>query len=136
MKAFQTAGLRINMEREIKRQVLKGSIAYAVLFSLSFILHIIFAAKDFDIGFQIIAALITVMTFFVGSLIIYFGKIKSQRVNINRFAAVISIFLACGLGWAYAGMMMHWSIILWPFSTVFCHLIVEIFFLGEHHDLK
>ena len=136
MKTFQTAGLRINMEREIKRQVLKGSIAYAALFSLSFILHIIFAAKDFDIGFQIIAALITVMTFFVGSLIIYFGKIKSQRVNINRFAAVISIFLACGLGWAYAGMMMHWSIILWPFGTVFCHLIVEIFFLGEHHDLK
>ena len=94
MKAFQTAGLRINMEREIKRQVVKGSIAYAALFSLSFILHIVFAAKDYDIGFQIIAALITFMTFFVGSLIIYFGRINSQRVKVNRFGALISIFLA------------------------------------------
>jgi len=136
MKAFQTAGLRINMEREIKGQVLKGSIAYAALFSLSFILHIIFAVKDFDIGFQIIAALITFMTFFVGSLIIYFGKIKSHRVKINRFSAFISIFLACGLGWAYAGMMMHWSILLWPIGTVFSHLIIERVFLIEHHDLK
>ena len=136
MKAFQTAGLRINMEREIRKQVLKGSITYGALFSLSFILHIIFAAKDFDIGFQIIAALITFMTFFIGSLIIYFGKIKYHRVKINRFAALLSIFLACGLGWAYAGMMMHWSIILWPFGTVFCHLIVELVFLDEHHDLK
>ena len=136
MKAFQTAGLRINMEREIKRQVVKGSIAYAALFSLSFILHIVFAAKDYDIGFQIIASLITFMTFFVGSLIIYFGRINSQRVKVNRFGALISIFLACGLGWAYAGMTMHWSIILWPFGTVFCHLIIERVFLVEHHDLK
>lgn len=134
MKSFQTSGLRVNMEGEIKRQLLKGCIIYAVLFSLSFILHIIFASKNFDIAFQIIAALITFMTFFVGILIIYFGKIKSNRVKINRFGALISIFLAFGLGWAYAGMMMHWSIILWPFGTVFCHLIVELVFLDEHHD--
>ncbi len=136
MKTFQTLCLRTNMERHIRGQVIKGSIAYAALFSLSFILHIIFAAKDFDIGFQIIAGLITFMTFFVGILIIYFGKIKSHRVKVNRFAAFISIFLAFGLGWAYAGMMMHWSIILWPFGTVSSHMIVEKFFLEEHHDLK
>ena len=59
MKSFQTSGLRINMEGETKGQLLKGCIAYATLFSLSFILHIIFAVKSFDIAFQIIAALIT-----------------------------------------------------------------------------
>ena len=136
MMTFQTIRLRTNMERHIRRQVIKGSIAYGALFSLSFILHIIFAAKDFHIGFQIIAALITFMNFFGGILIIYFVKIKSYRVNVNRFAAFISVFLALGLGWAYAGMMMHWSIILWPFGTVLSHMIVEKFVLDEHHDLK
>ena len=124
------------MEREIRRQLFKGGFIYAIIFASLFVLHIIFAAKNFKTWFKIVAATITALTFFVGMTIIYFGKIKTQRVKINRIGGIISIFLACGLGWAYAGMMMHWSIVLWPFSTVFCHWIVERLLLVEHHDLK
>ena len=124
------------MERDIRRQLFKGGFIYAIIFASLFVLHIIFAAKNFKTWFKIVAATITALTFFVGITIIYFGKIKTQRVKINRIGGIISIFLACGLGWAYAGMMMHWSIVLWPFSTVFCHLIVERLLLVEHHDLK
>ena len=124
------------MERGLRSQLIRGGSIYAVLFASLFILHIIFAANDYDLGFKIIAASITILTFIVGVSIIYFGNIKSQKVEANRFGGIISIFLACGLGWAYAGMKMHWSIIFWPFGTVFCHWIMERLYLSEHHDLK
>jgi hypothetical protein len=88
------------------------------------------------LAFKIVAGLITILTFIVGISLIYFGKINSQRVKINRIGGTISIFLACGLGWAYAGMRMHWNILLWPIATIFSHWIIERMFLIQHHDLK
>ena len=117
------------MEQDIKSQFVRGTLTYVVLFVSLFLLHIIFASKNFDIAFKIVAISITVLTFFVGTSIIYFGKINSQRVEINRIGGAISIFLGFGLGWAYAGMQWHWSILFWPFSTVFCHWVVEFFSL-------
>ena len=124
------------MEQGLKSQFLRGTFSYAILFASLFILHIIFASKDFDIAFQIVAISITILTFFVGTSIIYFGKIGSQRVEINRLGGMISIILGFGLGWAYAGMKWHWSILLWPICTALCHWIMERMFFVEHHDLK
>jgi hypothetical protein len=119
------------MERELRTRLIRGGLIYAVLFASLFILHIIFAANNYNFAFQIIAALITILTFIVGISIIYFGNIKSQKAKANRIGGIISIFLACGLGWAYADMMIHWSIILWPLGTLFCHWIVERMFLDN-----
>ena len=136
MNTFQTPCLRINMERELRTQLIRGCLIYATLFASLFISHIIFAANSYELAFKIVAGLITILTFIVGISLIYFGKINSQRVKINRIGGTISIFLACGLGWAYAGMRMHWNIILWPIATIFSHWIIERMFLIQHHDLK
>lgn len=136
MNTFQTPCLRINMERELRTQLIRGCLIYATLFVSLFISHIIFAANNYDLAFKIVAGLITILTFIVGISLIYFGKINSQRVKINRIGGAISIFLACGLGWAYAGMRMHWNILLWPIATIFSHWIIERMFLIQHHDLK
>jgi hypothetical protein len=124
------------MERELRTQLIRGCLIYATLFVSLFISHIIFAANNYDLAFKIVAGLITILTFIVGISLIYFGKINSQRVKINRIGGAISIFLACGLGWAYAGMRMHWNILLWPIATIFSHWIIERMFLIQHHDLK
>lgn len=136
MNTFQTPCLRINMGRELRAQLIRGCLIYATLFASLFILHIFFAANNYDFAFKIVAGSITILTFMVGISLIYFGKINSQRVKINRIGGAISIFLACGLGWAYAGMAMHWNIILWPIGTIFSHWIIERMYLIQHHDLK
>jgi hypothetical protein len=124
------------MELKSKSQLKKGLLIFTSIYSIFFILHILFAVKDFDLGFRIIALLITLMTFFVGLIIVYLGRLEHNTVEVNRIGALISAFLAIGLGWAYSGMELNWSIILWPIGTVFCHLCVELFILGQHHEFK
>ena len=124
------------MEQIDKRSFRKGIICFVSIYSILFICHILFAVKGFDLGFRMVAVSITIMTFFVGSIIIYLGEVGNENILVNRFGALISIFLALGLGWAYLGMELHWTIILWPIGTIFSHIVVEILVLREHHDFK
>tara|TARA_A100000164_G_scaffold87638_1_gene75391 strand:- start:5285 stop:5656 length:372 start_codon:yes stop_codon:yes gene_type:complete len=116
-------------------QLLKGSLVYFLLYALLFALHIVFAANDYEILFRLVAITITIITFFVGIMIIYFGNILSNRVTVNRYSCGISILLSIGLGWAYSEMSWALQIIYWPLVAIFCHLLVERFWLAKH-DLK
>tara|TARA_B100000214_G_scaffold351958_1_gene306794 strand:+ start:881 stop:1252 length:372 start_codon:yes stop_codon:yes gene_type:complete len=122
--------------REIfSRQFFRGSLLYFFLFSSLFILHIFFAANDFEILFRMVAIIITIITFIVGPIIIFFGNIPSNKVTVNRFSCIISIFLSIALGWAYSEMSWKLQIIYWPLVAIFCHLMAERYWLTKH-DLK
>ena len=124
------------MEQNSNRPIVRGGFSFFLIYAIHFILHIIFASKDYDTGFTIIVISITLMTFLVGPIIIILGRVDDEKVLANRLGAIISIFLSFGLGWAYAGMDMDLSIIFWPVGVILSHSLIEIFFLGQHHDFK
>ena len=90
----------------------RGVLLYAVIFCILFVGHIIAAARDFDILFRIIAALMTFFTMFVGLvthlLCILFKE--NHGFVVGRYA---SVPLSAALGWAYAGMEFSFFIPIW-----------------------
>ena len=76
-----------------------------------FIAHIIAAANDLDLLFRIIASIITIQTMFAG-LVLHFLKGNARHA---RYPVVA---LSAGLGWAYAGMTLHWMILLWVIGAI------------------
>jgi len=104
--------------------MLKGVVLSATLYVFMFVGHILAAANDLDVLFRCLAVLITLQTFLVGPTIILFEK-TCVHLNAMRTGMYISIPLGLGLGWAYADMGIHWSIVLWPVGTVIMHLLLE-----------
>ena len=104
--------------------MLKGVVFSAMLYVVMFIGHIIAAANELNLLFQILAVLITIQTFLVGPSIILFEKTCNHH-SAMRIGLIISIPLALGLGWAYAGMGLHWSMLPWPIGSIILHLIIE-----------
>lgn len=91
---------------------------YTGVFVTLFITHIIAAANDWDILFRVVAALITLQTLFAGlCLHLLKGKIQHARLPV--------IALSAGLGWAYAGMQMDWSIGIWVFVAIMLQILTE-----------
>ena len=58
----------------------RGLTIYAMLFTLLFVLHIIFAANDQNVLFQIVAVAITAMSFFCGLICVCFWKLKMSHM--------------------------------------------------------
>ena len=91
---------------------------YSAVFTVLFVSHIIAAANDLQLIFQVIASLITIQTLFAGLIL----HILGGDVRHARFPVVA---LSAGLGWAYAGMEPSWTILLWIFSTIIIHMLTE-----------
>ena len=102
----------------------KGVLLYAVIYGILFVGHIIAAARDFDLLFRIIAALITLMTMLVGLathlLCILFKE--SRGFVVGRY---VSIPLSAVLGWAYAGMEFSFFILIWVIVAILIQFITE-----------
>ena len=91
---------------------------YTGVFVTLFITHIIAAANDWDILFRVVAALITLQTLFAGlCLHLLKGDVRHSRLPV--------IALGAGLGWAYAGMKMDWSICMWVLVAIMLQILTE-----------
>ena len=91
---------------------------YSAVFIALFVSHIIAAANDLQLIFQVIATLITIQTLFAGLILhIIGGDVRHARFPV--------VALSAGLGWAYAGMEPSWSILLWMLSTIIIHVLTE-----------
>ena len=91
---------------------------YAAIYSALFAIHIIAAANDLDLLFKVVAIIITGQTMLAG-LCIHFlnGDVRHARIPV--------VFLAAGLGWAYAGMNESWTITLWIIGAVILQIVTE-----------
>ena len=90
----------------------KPVVIYSAVFALLFVTHIIAAANDMNLLFQLVAGLITVQTMLVGLCLHFLGG----DAGIARFPL---LGLSAGLGWAYAGMSLDFTIILWVILALF-----------------
>jgi hypothetical protein len=96
----------------------KPILAYAAIYSILFVAHIIAAANNFDLIFRLIALLITIQTLFAG----YFLHLLGGNVRHTR---IIVLFLSAGLGWAYAGMNESWTIVIWVVVALILQYFTE-----------
>ncbi len=93
-----------------------------VLFSLDFVLHIIFAANDWDIAFRIIAVEIAIVVHFFGPLSLIAGGPNNElaQKRTMRVGTLVGSILTIGYWWAVNGMQYdHWIMV----TPVLCILI-------------
>ena len=80
------------------------------VFGLLFGLHIVFAARDMDTAFTMVATLITVHVVAFGPITALGASLESRlerRLALRR-TTPLSLAMATGLAWAYGGMA--WSV--------------------------
>lgn len=96
--------------------------SYFMLYSSLFVMHIIFAANDLILLFQIVAILITILTLLTGVIFCIISN-TTEKISIYRQGFLISIILSTGLGWAYGDMEMSHLVLLFPVLSSFIHII-------------
>ena len=78
---------------------------YAGLYLGLFVLHIVFAANDLDILFQIVAFILVAMTFLCGPALWSIHSIlDSHQMNSAVYGYLISLPLSIGIAYAYTDM--------------------------------
>tara|TARA_B100000767_G_scaffold178645_1_gene166855 strand:- start:1485 stop:1823 length:339 start_codon:yes stop_codon:yes gene_type:complete len=96
----------------------KPILIYSAVFIILFVSHIIAAANDLQLLFQVIATLITIQTLFAGLILQLLGG------NVLHARAPV-VVLSAGLGWAYAGMEASLTILMWMASAIIIHILTE-----------
>ena len=78
---------------------------YAGLYITLFVLHIVFAANNLDILFQVVAFILVAMTFLCGPALWSINSIlDSQQINSAVYGYAISLPLSVGIAYAYTDM--------------------------------
>ena len=83
---------------------------YAGLYLGLFVLHIVFAANDLDILFQIVAFILVAMTFLCGPALWSIHSIlDSHQMNSAVYGYLVSLPLSIGIAYAYTDMHLEFG---------------------------
>ena len=78
---------------------------YAGLYITLFVLHIVFAANDLDVLFQIVAFILVAMTFLCGPVLWLIESVFDfEQINSVVYGYAISLPLSIGIAYAYTDM--------------------------------
>lgn len=113
-----------------------AAIYFCILFSILFVLHIVFAANDNDLMFRSVAVIITIMIFFCGPICVCFESSKDRYKFSFMLGMILSSFFSIGLGWAYNDMSMGIIMIIFPILSVMIHYIIKQSPVGDTYGLK
>ena len=81
---------------------------YAGLYICFFVLHIVFAANEFNLLFQIVAFILVAMTFLCGPALWSIDSIlDSQQISTPVYGYLISLPLSVGIAYAYTDMQFE-----------------------------
>jgi len=109
---------------------------YATLFSLLFVLHIIFAANNQKILFCVVAITITIMSFFCGPICVILETKNELYGDVFQFGMIASIPICIGLGWAFNDMSFGSQMVLFPWVSLLIHSITRSSPVGDTYGLK
>lgn len=92
--------------------VVQTVVITAVVYALLFAAHIVAAANDWTLVFRVIASSLTVMTFLLGWCLAWMLKDENSEIrkHAHNIGSWISIPLAIGLAYAYAGQTFNISL--------------------------
>ena len=110
----------------------QATAAAAFLYAVLFAAHVFTAAQNYERAFQVVAGLITVMTFSVAIWIQIIGKFSEieQKIRANTTGLVFGLPLSVGLSWAYSEQSFDvWTTILFLVLTTLTHAVHRIFIL-------
>lgn len=97
-------------------------LGFSILYFSLFVMHIIFAANELILLFQIVAILITLLTVTTGVMLCIVSS-STDKIPLYRLGFLISIILSTGLGWAYGDMKMTHLVLSFPILSSFIHII-------------
>ena len=117
-------------------QDLQSIFIYGAIFSLLFVLHIVFAANDLDFLFRLVAIMLSGMIFFCGPCMVFLEKSKVRYSLVYNIGIIVSCPLSIGLGWAYGGMSTSVYIGLFPLVTLIIHYLIRKSYIGHTYGLK
>ena len=117
-------------------QDLRSIFIYGAIFCLLFVLHIVFAAKDLDFLFRLVAIMLSGMIFFCGPCMVFLEKSKVRYSLVYNIGIIVSCPLSIGLGWAYGGMSTSVYIGLFPLVTLIIHYLIKKSHIGHTYGLK
>ena len=117
-------------------QDLRSIFIYGVIFSLLFVLHIVFAATNLEFLFRTVALMLSGMIFFCGPCLVYLEKSKIKYSSVFNLGMIISCPLSIGLGWAYGEMTISIIMVLFPLLTLIIHYTIKKSFIGYTYGLK
>ena len=80
-------------------------IVFLSTYTFFFLLHIVFAAKDLNLLFQIVAVVLVAMTFFCGPVLWMIGN-NMKRIDFesSKIGYLLSLPLTIGIAYAYTDM--------------------------------
>ena len=107
-----------------------------MLFTLLFVLHIIFAANDQNVLFQIVAVAITAMSFFCGLICVFLETKNELYGYVFKFGMIASVPICVGLGWAYNDMSTGIELIIFPMVSLLIHNMIRLSPMGDTYGLK
>ena len=117
-------------------QDLQSIFIYGVIFSLLFVLHIVFAATNLEFLFRLVAIMLSGMIFFCGPCLVYLDESTVRYSSVYNIGMIVSCPLSIGLGWAYGGMSTSLSMVLFPMITLIIHYTIKKIFFGHTYGLK
>ena len=80
-------------------------IVFLSTYTFFFLLHIVFAAKDLNLLFQIVAVVLVAMTFFCGPVLWMIGNnMKRTDFESSKIGYLLSLPLTIGIAYAYTDM--------------------------------
>ena len=84
---------------------MRSLVIFSSAYLLLFVLHILFAAKDWHLLFQGVAIVLVLMTFCCGALLWLIDyRLKKTMSKSTTTGYVVSLPLAVGIAYAYTGM--------------------------------
>ena len=111
-------------------------IYFCFLFSILFVLHIVFSIIYNVLMFMSVVVIITIMIFFCGPICVFFESSNERYKFSFNVGMTLSSLLSVGLGWAYNDMSMGIIMIIFPILSVLIHSIIKQSPVGDTYGLK
>ena len=111
-------------------------IYFCFLFSILFVLHIVFSIIYNELMFRSVVVIITIMIFFCGPICVFFESSNERYKFSFNVGMTLSSLLSVGLGWAYNDMSMGIIMIIFPILSVLIHSIIKQSPVGDTYGLK
>jgi len=114
--------------------IIRGEFYSSGFFWILFILHIVFAAKDLWLLFNLVAIMIFIASHFHSVLVLYFSKLHSNedKIRVIKYTTLISIIYSTGYWYAVNDMEFAIWIFVMGLSPILISRLVMRYWITDN----